>query len=192
MSDTQNMQEEQKEMSKREKKKHIKFQNELKEYKDKYIRLLAEKENLHKRLQKEKQETLKFVMENTILEFLPLIDNFENALNCAKESSDEVKNWAIGFQMILTQFKDILHNYGIVAFHSKGNLYDPHYHEAMEMVETDEYEPGTIIEEFTKGYKTSTRTLRPAKVKVAKEIAIKEEEKINNNEEKQNEVKNNE
>ena len=151
---------------------------ETKEYKDKYVRLLAEKENLVKRLQKEKQDSLRFAVENSLCEWLPILDNFEKALHFSKEASEEVNNWALGFQMLLSQMKDILLNAGIVSFHSKGNMFDPFFHEAVEIMETDDYPDGTILEEFSKGYKSSNRTLKHAKVKVAKPKKL-EEENIN-------------
>lgn len=138
------------------------------EFKNKYLHLLADQENARKRLQKEKQETVRFAIENTVSEFLPIIDNFENALQLAQNSSKDVQQWSVGFQMILSQFRDVLHNHGIIAFHSEGNLFDPHFHEAMEIVETEEHPEGTILEEFSKGYKSGNRTIRPARVKVAK------------------------
>jgi molecular chaperone GrpE len=142
--------------------------HELYEYKDKYMRLLADMENTRKRLQKEKEETLRLAVENTITEFLSPLDNFETALLSAQKSSDEVKQWASGFQMILSQFREILHNYGIISYHSLGKCFDPHLHEAMEIVETTEHPDGMILEEFSKGYKSGHRTLRAARVKVAK------------------------
>jgi molecular chaperone GrpE len=111
---------------------------------------------------------VRFAIDNAIGEFLPAIDNFEHALRFADSATGEVKNWAIGFQMILGQFKEVLHNHGIVAFHSEGNLFDPTYHDAVETVETDEAPEGIILQEFTKGYKSSARTIRPARVKVAR------------------------
>ncbi|MBU6446943.1 MAG: nucleotide exchange factor GrpE, partial [Verrucomicrobia bacterium] len=105
-------------------------------WKDKYLRALAEQENMRKRVQKEKHEMVNFGIENAISEFLGAIDNFENALRFAENGSKEVKNWAIGFEMILSQFKEVLHNHGIVSFHSEGNTFDPQYHEAVEIVET--------------------------------------------------------
>jgi molecular chaperone GrpE len=141
---------------------------QMEDYKNKYLRALAEIENSRKRLQKEKEETMSFVIEKTIAEFLPAIDNMENALNYAKVTSDEVKNWAIGFQMILTQFKEILLAHGIVAFHSIGCMFDPSCHEVIEIIETDKEPEGKILEEITKGYKSNVRVLRPAHVKVAK------------------------
>ncbi|NGX28869.1 MAG: Protein GrpE [Candidatus Anoxychlamydiales bacterium] len=160
-------------MSNKDKKNKIStLEDELKELQNKYLRLLAESENSRQRMQKEKQESLSFAIENTVAEFLPLIDNFENALNFANDSSEEVKNWALGFQMILSQIKDILHSHGIVAYHSVGNRFDPHYHEAVEIVESNEHEPGSVIEEFAKGYKSSNRTIRPARVKVTKQTQL--------------------
>ena len=153
-------------------------------WKDKYLRTLAEQENMRKRMQKEKHEMISFGIENAISEFLGAIDHFENALRFAENGSKEVKNWAVGFEMILSQFKEVLHNHGIVSFHSEGNTFDPQFHEAVEIVETTEEPDGIIMHEFTKGYKSSTRTIRPARVKVAKHPqtiaaeAVAEEESI--------------
>jgi molecular chaperone GrpE len=143
-------------------------ENPPEDWKDKYLRALAEMENARKRMQKERQEVARFGIENAISEFLPAIDNFENALRFAEGAAGEVKSWAMGFEMILSQFKEVLHNHGIVAFHSEGNRFDPERHEAVEIVETSDYPDGAVLQEFTKGYKSSTRTIRPARVKVAK------------------------
>lgn len=137
-------------------------------WKEKYLLTLAEMENMRKRMQKERYEMSKFGIENTIAEFLPVMDNFENALGFAGNASSEVKNWATGFEMILSQFKEILHNNGIQSFSSVGTPFDPVLHEAVEIAETTEGTDGEIIQEFTKGYKSTTRTIRPARVKVAK------------------------
>ena len=141
---------------------------ETADWKDKYLRTLAEMENMRKRMQKERQEMARFGIENAIGEFLPAIDNLENALRFVETAGGEVKNWAIGFEMILYQFKEVLHNHGIVSFHSEGNAFDAQLHEAVEIVETQDFPDGTILHEFTKGYKSASRTVRPARVKVAK------------------------
>jgi molecular chaperone GrpE len=158
------------------------------DWKDKYLRVLAEQENMRKRIQKEKQEMISFGIENAIAEFIPAIDNFENALRFAAGATGEVKNWALGFEMILSQYKEVLHNHGIVSFHSEGNQFDPEFHEAVEIVETTEHPDGMIMHEFSKGYKSAARTIRPARVKVAKHpqpVAVEEpaaEETITNRE----------
>jgi molecular chaperone GrpE len=154
-------------------------QGEEENWKDKYLRALAEQENMRKRVQKEKQEMVSFGIENAIAEFLPAIDNLENALRFASTAGGEVKNWAMGFEMILSQFKEVLHNHGIVSFHSEGSPFNPQCHEAVEIEETTEHPDGMIMHEFTKGYKSASRTIRPARVKVAKHpkpVAAKLEE----------------
>lgn len=153
------------------------LEEEAKESKDKYLRLLADTENAKKRLLKDKQESAKFAIENVIEDFLIPMDNFENALTCAQGMSGEVRNWATGFQMILTQFKDVLQQHGIVPFQSEGALFDPNLHEAVETEETDRQPEGTILKEFARGYKCGERTIRPARVKVAKRSPLKETEK---------------
>jgi molecular chaperone GrpE len=145
------------------------LKNEAAEYKDKYLRMLAESENARKRLQKEKQEMIQFSTQNLIAEFLNPMDHLEGALKFTKDLSIEVKHWATGFQMILTQFKDVLSNNSVTPIESVGKKFDPNCHEAVETFETDQFPPGIIIEEFIKGYKMGDRIVRPARVKVAKE-----------------------
>lgn len=152
------------------------YQTEASEFKEKYMMAIAEIENMRKRLQKEKQEMTKFAAENIILEFLSPIDNFENALGFTDQMSDETRNWAQGFSMLLGQFKDVLVTHGVAPFHSEGTQFDTDLHEAVEVEETDEVAEGTIVKEFLCGYKRGERILRPARVKVAKPPA-KEEKK---------------
>lgn len=145
------------------------MQRELMEYKDKYLRLLADAENARKRMQKEREELIRYSVENLIVEFLHPLDNLDNALRFAQDMSDEVRNWAFGFQMILAQFKDVLAQNGVSAVDSVGMPFDPHLHEAIEMVESTTQPPGTVVEECVRGYKMGDRTIRPASVKVAKD-----------------------
>lgn len=144
------------------------LQKEIVEYKDKYLRLLADAENARKRLQKERQEMTRYAVESIIVDFLRPLDNLENALRFSQEMSDEVKNWAFGFQMILAQFKDVLAQKGITTIDSIGIPFNPHDHEAVEMIESSTQPPNTIIEECVRGYKMGDRTIRAARVKVAK------------------------
>lgn len=144
------------------------LQESLKECQDKYLRVLAESENARKRMHKERQELTKYAVEGLLAEILQPLDSFEKALLFAESMSDEVKNWAIGFEMILQQFKQILANHGVQEYHSVGKPFDPHLHEAVEMVETDEYPPGVVVEEFVRGYKIEDRPIRHSRVKVAK------------------------
>lgn len=144
------------------------IKKDAEEYKDKYLRLLAEADNIRKRLQKERQELVQYSVQNVITDILNPIDHFENALKFAQQSSDEVKHWAQGFEMILSQFKDVLANNNVASFESEGMPFDPHRHEAIEMVVTSEYAPGIVINESLRGYKMGERIIRPARVKVTK------------------------
>lgn len=177
------MEEEQK-ISEVEEKEEVTSEEE--DFKQKYLFALAEMENMRKRMQKERNEMIQLSVENAISAFLPIIDSFEKALKSSGQVSDEIKTWAFGFQMFLSQFREVLHNNGIVAFHSEGNIFDPHYHEAVETLQTDEYPEGTILEEFSKGYKSEKRIIRPSRVKVAKKLhkeTLENEEDAENNKE---------
>jgi molecular chaperone GrpE len=156
------------------------LQQELNECQEKYLRMLAESENARKRMQKEREEMTKYVVENLLAEFLHPIDSLEKALKFAESMSDEVKNWAIGFEMLLNQFKQILSQHGVQEYHSVGKQFDPHFHEAVEMVVTTEYPPGVVVEEFVRGYRIGDRPIRVARVRVAKapEENKKEEKNI--------------
>ena len=151
-------------------------EQEVVDYQDKYMRLLAENENMRKRMQKEKQDMMRFAVGNVLEEFLTPLDNFEKALGFQDQMSAEVKNWAMGFEMILTQLKDVLHERDVKSFSSVGEKFDPNRHDAVEVEETDEHEENTILEEFVRGYQLGDRILRAARVKVAKRPIIKEEE----------------
>ena len=140
----------------------------LEDYKDKYLRLLAEVDNTRKRMHKEKQEMIRFTTENVMTELLLPIDNLENALKCTDSLSSELKNWAQGFSMILGQFKEVLSHHGITPFASEGEMFDPTLHYAIESEESDSIPEGTILKEFVKGYRSKEHIIRPAKVKVAK------------------------
>lgn len=140
---------------------------ELQDFKDKYFRALAEIENTRKRLTREKLESQSFAIQNVIADFLQPLDHFEKALQAAENSSQEVKHWAIGFEMILQQMKQALADHGVVGFDSMNQVFDPHLHEAIETEESSVVAPGTVIQEIVRGYKIGNRVIRPAKVKVS-------------------------
>lgn len=155
-------------------------EEELKEYKDKYLRLLAEIENTKKRMHKEKQEMVRFTIENVITELLGPIDSLENALKCTDGLNGEMKHWAQGFLMILGQFKEVLSHHDITSFHSEHVRFDPSLHYAVETEETEEVPEGTILQEYVKGYKSGDRVIRPARVKVARAPKSQDQENKEN------------
>ena len=135
-------------------------------------------------MQKERQDMTKFAVDNLISDFLDPLDNFEKALSFKDQMSEEVRNWSMGFEMILTQLKDVLTQHGVEAFDAKDQMFDPHLHEAVEVEETEKHQEGTILEVFVKGYKSGDRTIRAAKVKVAK--PPKKEEASSDNQDDEN------
>ncbi len=139
------------------------------DYKRKYLHLLADSENARKRLQKDRDEIVQYSVRSLLLDFLSPIDHMENALKFTDQASPEVQNWAKGFEMILMQFKDVLASNGVKTFESIGRPFDPHFHDAVEMKETTDHPPGTVVEESVKGYIIGEKTLRPARVVVSKE-----------------------
>lgn len=159
------------------------LKEEAEDFKDKYWRLLAETENSRRRMQKERQELTSYAIQNVISEFLNPLDTFENAMKGGENAPEEVKNWLKGFEMILAQFQNVLSSHGIESFTSLGKTFDPHLHEAVEIEETNDHPDGTILQEFVKGYKMGDRTIRPARVKVAKEEKQKEQSSSRNLEE---------
>ena len=164
------------------------LKQQVKEEQEKYLRSLADMENSRKRMQKEKQESTRFAVENVIGEFLSPLDNLENALSFVHQASEETQTWAKGFEMILTQFKDILSAHKVTPYSSEGVIFDPHLHEVLELEETDKHEDGMILQEFVKGYKCGSRILRPARVKVAK--APKQEQISNSLDQENNQGEN--
>jgi len=156
------------------------LEQEVKECHEKHLRLLAEMENSRKRLLKEKLEMTRFGIENVIADFLAPIDNLENALKFAQQMSEETRNWARGFEMILGQLKEALSGHGVTSFDSVGASFDPHMHEAVEIEETTDFPEGQVLQEFVRGYKSTQRILRPARVKVAKAPSNNKEETTTN------------
>jgi molecular chaperone GrpE len=137
------------------------------DFKDKYLRALAEIENSRKRLMREKVDAQGFAVQNVIIDLLQPFDQMELALQHADKAAGEVKAWALGFQMILDHFRQVFSSHGVTSFSSVGALFDPHLHEAIETEECSDKPEGLIVFEFQKGYRMGGKTIRPAKVKVA-------------------------
>jgi molecular chaperone GrpE len=110
---------------------------------------------------------IKIAQEGLILEFLPILDNFDIAEKKIPNDLKENEN-VKGLLQIKQQILDFLRKKGVEEIKSVGEKFNPAYHEVVGEVDTDQFETGTIIEEVQKGYKINGRVLRPAKVKVAK------------------------
>lgn len=144
------------------------------DYREKYLLELADKENMRKRLLREQTEAIRLASERSALDILAPLDQFENALKFASEMSDEVRNWAVGFEMIFSQFKEWLTRQGITSYSSKGEIFTPLLHEAVERIVDNKLQEGTILREFTRGYRGRQRVIRPARVAVC--VHVKDED----------------
>lgn len=142
-------------------------QTELQEYKDKYLRALAEVENTRKRLTREKVESQSYAVQNIVADLLQPIDHFEQALHHAEGANDDIAVWAKGFDMILEQLRQVLVDHGVSSYQSLSQPFDPHMHEAVETEERSDVPEGTVIFEFQKGYRLGGRIIRPARVRVS-------------------------
>jgi molecular chaperone GrpE len=131
---------------------------------DRLARTQAEFENARRRAVKEQQDFRDFATGDAIKSLLPVIDSFERALQTKPES----KEFRGGVELIYKQLQDALAKLGVRAIPAKGEPFDPHYHEAIEMVETSDAPDHQVLEELQRGYKFKERLLRPAMVKVAK------------------------
>jgi molecular chaperone GrpE len=131
---------------------------------DRLARAQAEFENARRRAAKEQQEFRDFATVDAIKSLLPVIDSFERALQAKSEPGD----FRAGVELIYKQLQDVLAKLGVRPIAAKGEQFDPHLHEAIEMVETPDAADHEILEEWQRGYKFKDRLLRPAMVKVAK------------------------
>lgn len=134
---------------------------------DKLLRRQAEFENYRKRVDRERAELYQHGRDDVLLQFLPVVDNFERALSSLQESEGDADALRRGLELIHKQFKDALSKLGLEAVEAIGQTFDPHVHEAVTTEVTDKHKENTVIEEFQRGYRIGDRLLRPAKVKVA-------------------------
>jgi molecular chaperone GrpE len=132
---------------------------------DRLARLQAEFENARKRAAREQQEFRDFATADAIKALLPAFDSFERALQAPATQLNEFRG---GVELIYKQLQDALAKLGVRPVPAKGELFDPHVHEAIEMVETSDVPDHQVIDELQRGYKLKDRLLRPAMVRVAR------------------------
>lgn len=135
---------------------------------DKLLRLQADFENARKRLEKEKQDFLKFANEGMIVELLNVLDDLERTVELAQAKHQDLPAFLKGVEMVLAHLYEMLKAYGLKPIEAEGKLFDPHYHEALMQVEEKEFPDHTVVEELQKGYLLNDRVIRTAKVKVSK------------------------
>ena len=136
---------------------------ELDEYKDKYLRLLAEYDNYRKRAAKEKAEIYPEATARTIEAFLPLADNFERA--AAVETSDE--KFKTGIMMIYSQLVEVLKTLDVETIDRVGEEFDPNLENAVSTVTDEKLGQNVVAQVYQKGYKRGDKIIRHAMVSVA-------------------------
>ncbi|MBI4322888.1 MAG: nucleotide exchange factor GrpE [Candidatus Omnitrophica bacterium] len=135
---------------------------------EQYLRQLADVDNTRKRLQREKEEFSRFAAESVIRHLLPIIDSLSQAL-VAVDTQADPKTIIQGVHLIYRQLLGLLEREGVARITTIGEPFDPHRHEAVAQVDTDEPKAdGTVVEEVQVGYTMHGKVLRPAMVKVAK------------------------
>jgi molecular chaperone GrpE len=158
-------------------KKVAALEKEKKENWDKYLRAVADVDNLRKRQKREVEDT-KFETKNKVLkEMLPVVDNLERAIEHAAQGGAEMdaslKPIVEGVQLVLRQFTTAFERLDVTPIDAMGQPFDPNQHEAISQLDSD-LPPGTIVQVLQRGYKAGDRLLRPSLVVVAKAKATAE------------------
>ena len=126
-------------------------------------RLQADFENYIKRTEKDNVEFSKYASGNLIIKLLGIMDDFERAFETMKDDEN-----ARGISMILNQLNKVLEEEGTRPIITSGEKFDPHKHEVIADIETDDHDEGAIVQEFQKGYWYKDKVIRPSKVIISK------------------------
>ena len=138
------------------------------DYKAKFFYVAAEMENLKKRMERDKDQLLKYGQEKILNDMIEVMDNFERTVDMLKFDQDQkVKNIVFGLDMVKKIFTDAMSKHGLVALDSLGKDFDPNFHEAMGQEYAEGKRPNEIVKEFQRGYTLNGRLIRAAKVLVA-------------------------
>ena len=134
------------------------------DYKDQYLRLMAELANFKKRTQKESLATYANAVCDTVEKLLPFIDSFDRAVSSIEEDSSPL---AQGLLMIYKQLEDVLEKLEVKKIEALNCQFDPNFHNAVMHEDNDEAGENTIVEEFMAGYMYKDKVIRHSMVKVA-------------------------
>lgn len=143
----------------------------IEELNDKNLRLMAEFENFRKRSEKEKDQMFETGAKSVIEKVLPVIDNFERALDMASADTGEGEDadpFMDGMKKVYKQLMDELEKIGVTPIEAVGQEFDPEYHNAVMQVDSEEYDSGIVAQELQKGYRYNDSVVRHSMVGVAK------------------------
>ena len=133
---------------------------------DRLLRTAAEFDNYRKRMERERGEFAAYASGEVILDLLPIIDNFERALQAP--SGGDADAFRKGIELIHKQMLDLLRKRGVKPIEALGAMFDPNFHQAVIQESSAEHKEGEVMQELQRGYMLGERLLRPAMVKVAK------------------------
>ena len=148
------------------KEKIMELEEELGKTKNAYYKAYADTENLKKRLQNDADTLRKYRIQSFALDILPAIDNLERALK-VEGSSEEMKNYIDGINMVYQQLMNSLKNEGVSVVEAEGTPFDPNIHQALMQEKVEGVDSGMVLEEIQKGYMLKDRVLRATLVKVS-------------------------
>jgi len=132
---------------------------------DQHLRVAAELQNYKRRVQQEKEQLVRYAGEGLITELIPIVDNFERALEVPVDSAGSECLMA-GVRMVYDQLLRVFAEHGVEGIECLGADFDPYRHEAVQREETTALPPDVITAELAKGYTLNGRVIRPAKVRV--------------------------
>ena len=138
-------------------------EEEDEDLKTKHLRLMADFQNYKRRAEEARTMSYSHGKEDLLTDLLPIIDNFERAL----ESEDEGGNFKEGMEMIFKQLMDILERTGLKEIDAKGKEFDPNFHNAVMTEDSDEFDSNHVTEVLQKGYTFKDKVIRPSMVKVS-------------------------
>jgi molecular chaperone GrpE len=144
---------------------------EIENLKEEKLRTLAETENLRKRFEKDKMDSIKYGNHNLAKDILTLGDNLSRALDAIsldEKRSESFNNLVDGLKIVQKEFVTILEKHGVKKIESINKKFDHNYHQAMLEVETDEFNEGYVVQEIQSGFTLHDRLLRPSMVGVSK------------------------
>jgi molecular chaperone GrpE len=148
-------------------------QQEAKDLRDEMLRMRAETDNLRKRLQKEKQDSIQFANERLIKQLIPIFENLDRALKAPDTNVESLKE---GVQLTSDQVLALFKKENVEPIQAVGEPFDPSIHEVLSQIESNDHDENTVIEEFSKGYRMNGRVLLPSRVVTAKKPVSKEPE----------------
>jgi molecular chaperone GrpE len=148
------------------------LQGQIADLTDRLLRAHAEMDNIRKRADREREDTAKYAITKFARDVVTVADNFERAIQAvpagAAEQDDALKSLVEGVSMTEREFVNVLERHGVKRINPKGEVFNPHQHQAMMEMQNPDVAPGTILEVFQPGYVIEDRVLRPAMVVVAK------------------------